>query len=175
MWPSARRLRAALLVGVLVVLSVSAVRAGGQSGPGLVETTEDIFIVKVQGDFEEVLGLLEDAIKQQNYFIAGYTEIDVGLKKRAKLTGKPFGFAHYKIVNFCNLTLGDRALRANPHIGAFMPCRLAVYAYPNSKEVFVVSMRPTYMARIFRSKEVEALARDVEADVLEILEFVASF
>jgi uncharacterized protein (DUF302 family) len=156
----------------LALLAFAGAEAGSGS-PAQVERTEAFFVLRVKGPFEEVLTSLEEAIKRQNYFIAGHNNLDDTFRTRAAQLGTSFEYAHYKILSFCNLTLGEEALRAHPFVGAFMPCRMAIYVPKGSPEVVIVTMRPTFISRIFKSQEVERLASQVEADILEILKAVA--
>jgi uncharacterized protein (DUF302 family) len=159
----------AALAGIFLLASGSA-QAGERRE---IERTEEFFVVKVKAPLPEVLTALEAAIARRNYFVAGTNHLDDTLRRRAAELGTRFDFDHYKVLSFCNLTLADEALRAHPYVGAFMPCRVAVFAQKGSPDVIIVTMRPTFLSRLFRSPEVERLARRVEADVLAILEMVA--
>ncbi|MFP6869476.1 MAG: DUF302 domain-containing protein [Nitrospinota bacterium] len=131
---------------------------------------EFYFTVRVEGEFSQVVADLKKAIRVNNYFVGEMTNVDTGLKKRGEL--KKVGVAHYKIIGYCNLSLAGQALRINPNIGVFMPCRLAVYQKTGSKEVIVAAMRPTYMARVFKDPGVKKMAEEVEKVLLRILDAV---
>lgn len=139
-----------------------------------IERTEEFLVLRVKAPFQEVLAALEAAVARRNYFVVGINHLDNTLRRRAADLGTSFDYDHYKIVSFCSLTLADEALRAEPAVGAFMPCRLALYVRKGSPEVVIVTMRPTFLARVFRSSDVERLATRVEADVVAILEMVAA-
>jgi uncharacterized protein (DUF302 family) len=164
-------------IAIAILLPVLLKFAGG-TGVALerpkVEQTAELFVVRVKGPFSEVLVALEAAIARHNYFLAGTNNLDDTLRRRAADLGGPFDFDHYKILSFCNLTLADEALKAHPYVGAFMPCRLAVFVPRGSPNVIIVTMRPTFLARVFKSSEIQRLASRVEADVLAILEMVAA-
>jgi uncharacterized protein (DUF302 family) len=164
-----RRATVTLLLGLLVLAP-----AGAQAGEGSrVERTESLLVVRVREPFEEVLRLLEAAIARRNYFVAGTNHLDDTLRRRAAELGGGFPFDHYKIVSFCSLSLAQEALETHPYMGAFMPCRLAVFVARGSAEVTIVSVRPTFLSRALGAPEVARLATRVEEDVLEILEMVA--
>jgi uncharacterized protein (DUF302 family) len=158
-----------LLAGLLV-LAPAGVQAGERSR---VERTESLLVLRVSEPFEEVLRLLEAAIARRNYFVAGTNHLDDTLRRRAAELGGGFPFDHYKVLSFCNLSLAREALEAHPYLGAFMPCRLAVFVARGSAEVTIVSMRPTFLSRALGSPEVARLATRVEEDVLAMLEMVA--
>jgi uncharacterized protein (DUF302 family) len=159
-----------VVVGLVLLLPANGVAA---AEPPRLEQTEDLLILKIPGKFDEVMEWLKDAIRGRNYFLTGVTHVDEGMSKRAELMKVPFDFAHYKVVGYCTLTIGVQALQQDPHIGAFMPCRFAVYQPKNQDLVTIVSLRPTYMSRVFRSAEVRRLAQLVETDTIQILKAVA--
>lgn len=160
-------------VALALVLLAPGGTVAGSGPPGRVERTEEFLVLRVKGPFEEVLASLEEAIKRQNYFIAGQNNLDDTLRMRAAQMGTSFGFQHYKVLSFCNLTLADEALRAHPFIGAFMPCRMAIYVPKGSPEVVIVTMRPAFLSKLFKSDKVDRLANQVEADIRAILRAVA--
>lgn len=167
--------RSSLAMVALLPALLLVARGSGEAGERRsVERTEGLLVLTVKGPIQEALTALQTAIARRNYFVAGINHLDDTLRRRAADLGKPFDFDHYKILSFCSLTLADEALRAHPYVGAFMPCRVAVFAQKGSPDVIIVTMRPTFLSRLFRSPEVERLARQVEADVLAILEMVAT-
>ena len=157
---------------VALALLVPAIAAAGERPR--IERTEDLFVLRVRSPLPEVLAAVETAIARQNYFVAGTNHIDDTLRRRAADLGGSFEFDHYKILSFCSLTLANEALRADPAVGVFMPCRLVLFARKGSPEVTILTMRPTFLSRVFRSSAVERLASRVEADVVAILEMVAA-
>jgi uncharacterized protein (DUF302 family) len=161
----------ALLAGLLLLPAAAAAWAGER--PRL-ERTEELLVLTVRGPLDDVLAAVETALARANYPLASTNHLDDTLRRRAADLGGRFDFDHYKIVSFCNLTLADEALRADPAVGAFMPCRLVLFARKGSPEVVLVTMRPTFLARVFRSPEMRQLALRVEADVTAILEMVAA-
>lgn len=170
-----RRRGSALAAVALLPALLLLARGSGEAGErGSVERTEELLVLTVKGPIQEVLTTLQAAIARRNYFVAGINHLDDTLRRRAADLGRSFDFDHYKILSFCNLTLADEALAADPAVGAFMPCRLVLYSRKGSPEVVILTMRPTFLARVFRSTEVQRLATRVEADVVAILEMVAA-
>lgn len=166
------RTRAAWLT-VVVALLVPAGIVSGQ-GRGLVAETPALFIVRVPGEFDEVMALLREAIQRRNYVVTGVNELDETLERRAADVGAPaLGYERYKVVGFCNLTLADEAVRANPHVGAFLPCRAAVYRERGARETTIVAFRPSFLAAAL-GEGIQRVMRQVEADLLAILSEVAA-
>lgn len=141
---------------------------------GRVAETPALFIVRVPGEFDEVMTLLREAIQRRNYVVTGINELDETLERRAADVGAPpLAYERYKVVGFCNLTLADAAVRANPHVGAFLPCRAAVYRERGARETTIVAFRPSFLAAAL-GEGIQRVMRQVEADLLAILVEVAA-
>ncbi len=155
-----------LILPVAVLISLGCI-----STADAVEPPNEFYITaRVEGEFSQVVADLKKAIRVNNFFVGEITNVDTGLKKRGEL--KNIGVTHYKIIGYCNLSLAGEALRINPNIGVFMPCRLAVYQKTGSKKVVIAAMRPTYMARVFKDPRVKKMAEEVEKVLLRILDAV---
>ena len=139
-----------------------------------VEGNEFYMVTKVKGDFDEVVDNITKEIKLQNFFVTGITDVDEGIQKRKGPGGKT-AFEHYKIIGFCSLTLAEKAISVDPNVGVFMPCRLLVYQLVGNADITIATMRPTFMAKVFRDPQVEALAKEVEQVVLKIFEAAEGF
>jgi uncharacterized protein (DUF302 family) len=169
-----RRAAAARLTAMVSACALLWGAAAGAGESGRIELTDEFLVLKVRGPLAEVLAALETAIARRNYFFTGTNNVDDNLRQRAAHLGGSFAFEHYKVVSFCNLTLANEALAVEPYVGAFMPCRLAVFAPKGSHQITIVTVRPTYLSRSFKSSEFRQLATRVEADVVAILEMVAA-
>jgi cytochrome c oxidase cbb3-type subunit 3 len=163
--------RAALAVVGLALLACGAGRAHAQAAR--VEATDALFVLRLTTPLAEVLETLRAAVEQHNYVLTRVNDLDAALRQRAETLGQRFDFDHYKVVSYCNLTLADEALRAEPTLGAFMPCRMVVYVTRGGREVVIATVRPTFLMRPFVSPDVQRLAGQVEADTLKILRMVA--
>ncbi|MBI4269732.1 MAG: DUF302 domain-containing protein [Candidatus Rokubacteria bacterium] len=161
-----------VVLGALALVLLGAALAGA-GADRQVRRTEELLILTVPGPFEDVLDALRAAIERRNYTLGATSAIDDALRRRAADLGERVDFAHYKILSFCNLTFAAAALRADPHVGALLPCRVTVWARAGGQEVVLAAVRPTFLARAFRSPEFERLAAEVEADIVAILEAVA--
>jgi len=161
-----------VVLGALALVFFGAALAGADADRR-VRRTEELLILTVPGPFEDVLHALRTAIQRRNYTLGTTSALDDALRRRAADLGEGVDFAHYKVLSFCNLTFAAAALRADPHVGALLPCRMAVWARVGSQEVVLATVRPTFLARAFRSPAFERLAAEVEADIVAILGTVA--
>ncbi len=164
----------ALLLSVALASLLGSAPVAPAQAPGRVEQTPYVFIVRSPAGFDDVLTSLQEAIKRRNYVITGINHLDDTLRQRAAdVGGPPFGYEQYKVVGFCNLTLADEAVRKNPHVGAFLPCRAVVYRARGARETTVVAFRPSSLAQAL-GQHVEGVMRQAEADILAILAEVAA-
>lgn len=170
----AARWRSLALLAALAWL-LAPTRPATPQEPGRVEQTPHLFIVRSRAAFDDVLTSLQEAIKRRNYTVTSVNHLDDVLRKRgADVGGPPFGYEQYKVVGFCNLTLADDAIRANPHVGAFLPCRAVVYRERGARETTIVAFRPSFLAPALGMDRIEAIMRRTESDILAILAEVAA-
>lgn len=161
------------LACALLLLETAAIPALGQQRPG-VEQTPQLFIVRVPASFDDVMTSLQEAIKRRNYVVTGINNMDETLARRsADIGGPSLEYERYKIVGFCNLTLAAEAVRLNPFVGAFLPCRAVVYQQRGARETTVVAFRPSFIGQAL-GERMEGVMRQAEADILAILVEVAA-
>ena len=160
------------LAGALLLIETATLPALAQRRAE-VERTPQLFILRVPGSFDDVMTSLQEAIKRRNYVVTGINNLDETLAQRSRdVGGPPLSWERYKVVGFCNLTLVDEAIRRNPAVGAFLPCRAVVYQARGVRETTVVAFRPSFVAQAL-GERMESVMQQVEADILAILAEVA--
>jgi uncharacterized protein (DUF302 family) len=166
--PSRRGVAAGLLVGA----GLGAVAARAESGA--VHQEGAYLVVSVRAPFDEVLVLLQEAIKRRNYAVTGVNNLDDTLARRAAdVAGPAPPYERYKIVGFCNLSLADAVLRDDPLVGALMPCRAVVFKRQGAPETVVAALRPRALAAALGTRGLDAVLEQLEADVVAILDDIA--
>ena len=164
--------------GAVILLAALAL-AGSADGGGEVselERTPHFLVVRVSGPFDEVMLLLQEAIKRRNYGITSINNLDDTLSRRAAETGGTGSpYQHYKVIGFCNLTLADDALRRHPYVGAFLPCRAAVYQSAGERSTTIVAVRPTVLVPALHGAGLEAVMAQAEIDLVGILTDVSAW
>ena len=128
--------------GAVLLLAALALAGSADAGGEVseLERTPHFLVVRVSGPFDEVMLLLQEAIKRRNYGITSINNLDDTLSRRAAETGGTGSpYQHYKVIGFCNLTLADDALRRHPYVGAFLPCRAAVYQSAGERSTTIVA------------------------------------
>lgn len=109
--------------------------------------------------FDEAEGAVREALQGQGFGIL--TEVDVQAVLRAKLGIET---APQKLLGACNPRLAHASLEAEPSLGAFLPCGVALRRGASEDETIVALQNPGMLAPMFDSPALggpaeEALAR----------------
>lgn len=74
----------------------------------------------------------------------------------------------YKIIEVCNVKNAKRALEADPLVGLMMPCKFCVFTA--NQATMVSLLRPGLLATFFPKAGLEALAAQVDEDLVRVAE-----
>ncbi len=79
------------------------------------------FATRLEAGFDEAIGQVTEALKQEGFGVL--TEIDISgtLKKKLDKEMRP-----YRVLGACNPPLASQALDADIHVGALLPCNVVV-------------------------------------------------
>jgi uncharacterized protein (DUF302 family) len=107
------------------------------------------------GTVEEVRERVESALKAEGFGVL--TEIDVAatLDKRLGTKRPP-----YLILGACNPSLADRALQADPSIGALLPCNIVLRQGASPSETIVEILDPLAALGIADEEAVQPIAAE---------------
>lgn len=84
------------------------------------------------------------------------------------LREKGFESPEYRIVEVCNAKYASQAIAADPQVGLWMPCPIAIYDHKG--KTHVVTARTTLIPGFFPGAGLEAFAADVERILAEIID-----
>lgn len=110
---------------------------------------------QVRGPLAEVEPAVRKALAAQGFGIL--TEVDVQSTLEAKLG---ISSTPYRILGACNPKLAHAALSAEPRVGAFLPCGVALYENPAGDTTTVCLQDPTVMSGMFAAPGLEAVAAE---------------
>lgn len=92
------------------------------------------------------------------------------LKEKMKEKGVDFD-RDCLIYEVCNPQQAKKVLEANAEISTALPCRISVYR--EGSGVTLATIRPTAMLEMFHTPELKAVAQEVEAAILKIMDEAA--
>lgn len=111
-------------------------------------------------------GLQESAVRHQFGVIAVHDLQETLKKKGVDLA------MECRIYEVCNPVQAKKVLDADGAISTALPCRISVYG--KAKEYTLATMRPTEMMKAFANPEIEPVAREVEAVILQMMQDAAT-
>ena len=125
------------------------------------------FAIRVGGSVAEVRPRVEAALKAEGFGVI--TEIDVQATMRAKLGIQR---APYLILGACNPTLANRAITADPSIGALLPCNVVLREEDDG--TIVEALNPMAALGIVEGDAVRAVAEEATARLERALATLAA-
>ena len=115
--------------------------------------TSYTFAIRVGGSIAEVRPRVETALRAEGFGVI--TEIDVQATLRAKLGIER---APYLILGACNPSLANRAIEADPSIGALLPCNVLLREEDGA--TIVEALNPTAALGIVEGEAVRSVAEE---------------
>jgi uncharacterized protein (DUF302 family) len=112
---------------------------------------------RVPMGFEAAEGAVREALQAQGFGIL--TEVDVQAVMKAKLG---IDVARQKLLGACNPKLAHASLAAEPSVGAFLPCGVAVRAGASEGETIVDLQNPGMLAGAFAEPGLAAPAKEAQ-------------
>ncbi len=124
---------------------------------------------RISMPFAEAEQTLRLALQAEGFGIL--TEVDVQATLRAKLGIET---PAHKLLGACNPKLAHAAIEAEPTIGAFLPCGVAIREGATAGETLVALQNPALLAEMFDSEELLAPSKEAEAKLRTVLESVGT-
>jgi uncharacterized protein (DUF302 family) len=125
-----------------------------------------LHIVESKKPLDRVAADLEQAAIRNKFGVLGVHDL------AAKMREKGVAFAREcRIVEVCNPQQAKKVLEANLEISTALPCRISVYDEGGTTKL--ATLLPTAMLAMFPNPELRAVAEDVEATILRIMDEAA--
>lgn len=125
------------------------------------------FGTTVSTSVAETRPIVQAALQAEGFGVL--TEIDVAATMKAKLG---IDRAPYLILGACNPPLANRALEADPSVGALLPCNVVIREQDG--QTIVEAMDPGAALGIVQSPELELVAREARERLLRAIASLAS-
>ena len=117
--------------------------------------------VTVNVSFDEAVRMTREALADQGFGVL--TEINLQATFAAKLGQEAAdAVGDYLILGACNPALAQRAVTADPGIGALLPCKVVVRRHAGDAETTVEALDPAIMAQLSTKAEIKQVS--IEAD-----------
>jgi len=111
---------------------------------------------------QETIENLEGAIVSQNFILIRTETLEHGLIAEDEEDRKEI------ILHFCNFSFLYEALKLDPRVGMFLPCRVTVTE--RDGKVMVTTINPLYLSRLFNNSELDEYCRQMYEVYSAILE-----
>lgn len=112
------------------------------------------FSVQLNGDFQEAVGRVTEALKTQGFGIISDIDVQSTMKEKLGVEGQP-----YRILGACNPSLAHRAIQAEPDIGLLLPCNVVVRQAQD--KIIVSFMDPEAVLSLVNRNEIDELGNEV--------------
>lgn len=117
---------------------------------------QPVLCFHVEGSLSEAEAAVRAALLEEGFGILTEVDVTATLQNKLGVATKP-----YKILGACNPKIAHRALEADPRVGAFLPCGLALYEEDGKTTVCLQD--PALIAETFHTEglaEAAAEARE---------------
>jgi len=121
-------------------------------------------------NFDELLDDLLTEIEARNYRVTRVNNIDNIYDRQEAGIDVSIGFKRYKIVEFCNLNSCSELISGDLKSGLFMPVRFIAYQKLDTPTSNIAFLKPTAFAALFNSEQLTRVARQLEADMMQVLD-----
>lgn len=119
----------------------------------------------LDGSFEDAIQRVTEALSDEGFGILSDIDVAATLKKKLDVE-----IPAYRILGACNPALAHKAIKADPRIGALLPCNVVVQESSTGISIDIAS--PAAMLKVAESPELEPLMQDAEQRLRRVLEAI---
>lgn len=124
-------------------------------------------------DFDAAVTAIRASLSEEGFGIT--TEIDLQSTFRGKLGDDSAArLGSYVILGACNPHLAERAVTADPSIGALLPCNVIVRRPAGTGTTIVEAINPDVMTKFTGAPEIAEIARHAQEALGRALDALAS-
>lgn len=129
---------------------------------------QPVLCFHVDGSLAEAEAKVRAALQGEGFGILTEVDVTATLQNKLGIATKP-----YKILGACNPKIAHRALEADPRVGAFLPCGLALYEEADGKTT-VCLQDPGLIAETFHTEGLAEAAGEARERLEAALNSVGS-
>lgn len=115
-------------------------------------------------DFDSAIAKVTEELKKEGFGVL--TEIDVKETMKKKLD---VDFRKYRILGACNPAYAYKALTAEPHIGAMLPCNVIVQELDKNK-IEVSAVDPVASMMAIKNEALGSVATEVREKLKRVID-----
>ena len=132
---------------------------------------EYIWSKSVEGSFEEVFENVSSSLASLNFPVVNVRDYKKIFAERFRQTGGgKMPFQNYRIIEFCNLTMGIEALSTDLRTGIFMPCRMVLFQENGKSLVTLMTVNPKFITGQLENPKMAKFAERLEKVILEVFD-----
>ena len=128
----------------------------------IVDTAEPTIVVDSPYDLQATIDNVKQSLVSSNFVFIREQTLDDGLAP----TGKNDPRRH--IIYFCNFNLLSEALRTDPRVGLFLPCRITVVEHDGN--VRMMAVNPKRLSGLFNNAELNRICDEMSKKYRAIME-----
>ncbi len=114
--------------------------------------------------FDEAIDKVTENLKNEGFGILTQIDVTDTLKKKLDVT-----FRNYRILGACNPELAYRALQAESHIGAMLPCNVIVQQHEDG-QVEVSAVDPVASMMAIENAQLGTIAEQVRSKLKAVID-----
>jgi uncharacterized protein (DUF302 family) len=130
---------------------------------------------QVKGEFDAVLNNLKSGLERAQFLIANEEDLARGLENNRHLLGGDYrwnviGFERVTAVHFCSVLFNHEVFNADLDWSVLCPFKVVAYNLKESPSVVhIVTVRPTYLLKDERSKNMRELGQKIERRIVDAI------
>ena len=122
-----------------------------------------LYVQETNNSIDDVCKKIQDLAVQNKFGVLAVIDL------KEKMASKGVQFApECRIIEVCNPMQAKKVLDANMSISSALPCRISVYQ--EAGKVKVVTLKPTAVLGLFGNPELEAVAKQIEDTIVNIID-----
>jgi cytochrome c oxidase cbb3-type subunit III len=130
-----------------ITLFIRSLEGSAKPPSKLADNTPLILKVETDNSFEETVESVTDAVTSQNFVVIRTGLLEYGLFPEGKENQKAV------FVDFCSFSFLNQALKADPRIGIFLPCRVSIIEQEG--KVFLMTVNPEALGSLFNNTSLD--------------------
>ena len=131
-------------------------------------TAEPVLTFRLALPLAEAEAAVRQALLQQGFGILTEVDVQATLRQKLGIETRP-----YRILGACNPGLAHASLEAEPGVGAFLPCGVALREGASSDETVIALQNPELMAEAFAAPALAPLGAQAREKLVAALRAVA--